>query len=382
MRIVIDINHPAQVHFFKHFIWEMEKRGHKIIVTASNKDLTKFLINKYDINSIFLNGYGDSIIKKIINVPIIDIQMYKALKRYKPDLFIGFGSIRVAHVATLFKKPCINFDDDEYSYPFYCAWVDTICGFSGFKITGTKIIKILGFKEMAYLHPNHFRPNPAILEEAGISSTEKFSIVRFVSWKAFHDIGKTGFDTESKKMLIHELEKHSRVFISSEGPLLPEFEKYRISISPEKIHDFLSFASILVSDSQTMTTEAAVLGTPAVRCNSFVGKNDMNNFIELENKYNLIYNCQSIDTVIRVAVDILNKPNLKNEWGNKREILLHDKIDVTSFMIWFVDNYPNCISILEMNPEKQNEYLMSSSQNHSIIHELKSENKPMLPGDS
>ena len=27
MRIVVDINHPAHVHYFKNFIWEMQKKA-------------------------------------------------------------------------------------------------------------------------------------------------------------------------------------------------------------------------------------------------------------------------------------------------------------------------------------------------------------------
>ena len=29
MRVLFDIVHPAHVHFFKHMIWELEKRGHQ-----------------------------------------------------------------------------------------------------------------------------------------------------------------------------------------------------------------------------------------------------------------------------------------------------------------------------------------------------------------
>ena len=34
---------------------------------------------------------------------------------------------------------------------------------------------------------------------------------------------------------------------------------------------------------------------------------------------------------------------LKEEWQKKRERLLHDKIDVTSFWVWFVENYPESV---------------------------------------
>lgn len=353
MRIVVDVNHPAQVHFFKNFIWEIQRRGHEVLVTASKKDLTQYLLTKYNFDCCFFGGYGDSIIKKIINVPIIDLKMYRSVKSFQPDLFLGFGSIRAAQVAKLMGKPCINFDDDEYSYPYYHHFVDAICGFSGFKIDGPKVIKINGFKELAYLHPHHFKPNPAVLEASGISPSEKFSLVRFVSWKAFHDVGKKGFDARSKVNLIEELSEQSNVFISSEAPLPEKLERYRLPIPPENIHDFLYYATLLVSDSQTMTTEAAVLGTPAVRSNSFVGKNDMGNFIELEKKYKLIFNCESEETALNAAVTILNIPGVKDEWAKRREKLLKDKIEVTTFMVWFIENYTKSFAEMKENPEIQ-----------------------------
>jgi predicted glycosyltransferase len=40
MRVVVDINRPSDVHFFKNFIREMEKRGHVILITASRKEIS------------------------------------------------------------------------------------------------------------------------------------------------------------------------------------------------------------------------------------------------------------------------------------------------------------------------------------------------------
>lgn len=335
----------------------MQERGHEILITASQKDLTRYLLDQYKFNYCFLGDYGGSIIRKIINVPILDLKMHKFVKYFQPDLFVGLGSIRAPQVAKIMRKPCINFDDDEYSYPYYHFFVDAVCGFSGFKISGPKVIKINSFKEIAYLHPNLFKPNPAILEAFGISPDERFSLVRFVSWKAFHDVGMKGFDYQSKVNLIKKLSEYSRVFISSESPLPKELEKYRLPVPPENIHDLLYYATLLVSDSQTMTTEAAVLGTPAVRSNSFVGKNDMGNFIELEKKYNLIFNCESKETALSAAVNIFNMPNVKNEWAKRRNNLLKEKINVTPFMIWFIENYPKSFTDMKENPDLQNRFV-------------------------
>lgn len=356
MKIVIDINHPANVHYFKNFIWEMEKRGHKILIAASNKDVSCKLLNIYGFSYADLGSYGSTLIKKILNVPFLDWRMYKRVKGFQPDIFLGFSSIRAAHVSKLMKKPYIVFDDDEYTYIYYYPCANVICGFSGFKKTGKKVLKLNSYKELAYLHPNFFEPKIKTIEEAGISKDQEFVILRFVAWNAFHDYSRVGFNLENKRKLVEELEKYANVFISSETSLPYEFEKYRLPLSLEKVHHLLFYAKLLVCDSQTMTTEAGVLGTPAIRCNSFVGKNDMGNFVELEQKYGLIFNYDEPDKAIKKAVELARKPGLKEEWRKKRKTLLKDKIDATAFMIWFVENYPESFQEMKEHTEIQDRF--------------------------
>ena len=353
MKIVFDINHPAHVHYFKNFIWEIERKGHEVLITATEKDVALKLLDNYGFDYIKMGSYGNALIKKLMNIPIMDLKMYKVVKDFEPDIFVGFGSIRAAHASKMLRISCIVFDDDEYSHPHYKRFADAICGFSGFKKNGKKVVKINGYKELAYLHPNYFEPDRKILEEAGIFKNEEFVLLRFVGWKAYHDVGRGGFDLKTKRKLINELEKHVAVLVSSEALLPKELEKYILPISPEKIHDFLYYAKLLVCDSQTMTTEAGVLGTPAIRCNSFVGENDMGNFIELEQKYGLIFNYSDPNNAIDKAVELIQKPNLKEEWKKKRERLLKDKIDVTAFMVWFIENYPDSFKEMKENPEIQ-----------------------------
>jgi len=205
---------------------------------------------------------------------------------------------------------------------------------------GKKHIRFAGYKELAYLHPNRFTPDPSIYEELGIDKGDKYVILRFNAFDAVHDIGRKGFSLQDKRRLVEALGKYARVFITSESPLSGEFEQYRITTPPEKIHDLLYYATLLIGDTQTMTTEAAVLGTPAIRCNSFVGPNDMGNFIELENKYDLIYSFREPDKAIQKALELLQQAGLKEKWAKKHQRLLSDKIDVTGFMVDFIENYP------------------------------------------
>ncbi len=355
MRIVVDISHPAHVHLFKNFIWRMENRGHKILITASKKESTFELLDKLGFSYADIGSYSSSLVKKILGLPKRDLRMFQVVKRFKPNILIGHGSIRATHVSKILRRPCIISCDDEQAYPFVFPFADVIFGFSGFRKIGSKIVKINGYKELAYLHPKYFKPNSKLFGRKGDLEKEEFIILRFVAFNAYHDIGRWGFDLDSKRKLVKKLEKYAKVLISSEVALPVDLAKHRLSISPEKIHDYLYNARLLVSDSGTMTTEAGILGTPVVRCDSLVGQIDLANFIELEHKYGLIFNFDNPDKAIEKAVELVSKVDLKKDWKEKREKLLKDKIDVIPFMIWFIENYPISFRKMMESPEIQYE---------------------------
>jgi len=357
MKILIDISHPAHVHFFKYFIRNMQNKGHDIKITAKDKDLTLKLLDLLGLKYLPVGSFRKNTMLKLIDLLKIDYSLYTSCRNFSPDLILGFGSINAGHAAFLVNKPCVIFDDDEYSYRLYKPFVSTICTTHTFKLNlGKKHVKFNGYKELAYLHPNHFIPDPCELEGLGINKDEDFVIMRFVGWNAFHDVGKQGLEDQSKVDYVKFLEKYARVFISSENPLPPELQKYKISLPPDKIHNILYFAKLLVGDTQTMTTEAAMLGTPAIRCNSFVGENDMLNFIELEEKYGLIFNYKDPEKALEKAIELVQNSDLKNIWKQKRDAMLNDKIDVTSFMTWFIENYPESFHKMGENSSLQYQF--------------------------
>ena len=331
--------------------WE---RGHEILFTASDKDVVKYLLDYYNFNYRVLGSYGKSLYEKLANIPSLDYRMYKSVKNFNPDMFIG--SVRAGHVSKILRKHTINFDDDGYGIFYNYPFLDAIVGFSGFKKSGRKIVKINGYKELAYLGGEYYKPNIDVIRSAGLSENDDYVLLRFVDWSAYHDVGKRGFTLESKIGLIQELEKHAQVFISSESPLPRKLLKYHIPVTPEKIHDLLYHAKLFVSDSQTMTTEAAILGTPAIRSNSFVGHNDMHNFTELEMRYKLVYNIREANVATQKAIELLQQDGLKKVWSERREKLLSEKIDVTKFMIWFVENYPSSFIAMKENPGLQERF--------------------------
>lgn len=342
MRILVDIGHPGHVHLFKHFVWEMEKKGHEILITAKDKEVSLRLLDAYGLKYVRTGSYPRGLVLKGIYVLRIDWTTYKVARRFRPDLVISMGSPNAAHVAWLLRRPHIALDDTELSggqYYLYAPFTKTICTPSCFlRDLGAKQVRYAGYHELAYLHPNRYSPNPSVLGEVGLSCEDRFIVVRFVSWSASHDVGQHGVVDAGH--LVTELERYGRVLITSEGPLPTDLERYRMKLTPEKVHDLLCFAALYVGEGATMASECAALGTPAIYVNTL----SAGTLKEQEERYGLIYrfcNPQTGQTeALGKAIELLQRPHLREEWREKRARLLADKIDVTQFMVDFVENYP------------------------------------------
>ena len=337
MNVLVSISHPAHVHLFKNLIWELQKQNDDILVIAKEKDVTLALLDLYHIPyQIFTKKSNMKIFESITRV----IRFLKILHEYHPDVVISQMDPTLAFSAKLAGVRCLCLANSDLvnskSIRLFTAltlpFVDKVYTPEVFKMDfGKKHIKYKGYKESAYLHPNRFTPDKSVLQELNIHEGEYYTVLRLVAWKAYHDVGEHGLTNIID--LIKILEKYSRVLITMEGELPAELAKYQITLAPTKMHDILYYASLLVTDSQTMAVEAAMLGTPVIRCNSFVGVNDMSNFQELEDKYGLLYNISNESDLMKKVEELLRLPNLKLEWKEKREILLADKIDLTDFLL-------------------------------------------------
>lgn len=359
MNIIIEIGHPAHVHQFKNFATLCLNKNHSVLFTVKKKEFSIELLSSYNLPYKIFGVTAKGLINKILGVLKLDYSLYKIAKKFKPDIFISRSSLHSGHVSTFLRKPHISFSDSDTdaakymlfaTYPFVDFFITPM---AYKKDLGKKHIRISSYKELGYLHPNYFKPKFSIVNKFGIKEFEKYAIIRFVSWEAYHDIHINSFDVERKIELVKILKKNKyRVLISSESNLPEELEKYKITVPSDEIHHLINYASLFIGDSQTMSSEAAILGTPAIRINSFVGVNDMSNFIELEKKFGLLlsFNPSENFNIEKVVLDI--EKNYK-KYKERRNNLLVEKIDVTAFMVWFIENYPESVRIMKENPDCQ-----------------------------
>jgi len=265
------------------------------------------------------------------------------------------ASPSAAIVAFLLRKPHIALEDsfNMEQVRLYLPFT-TVVFTSSYPHTslGKKEIRYDGFQELAYLHPNYFKPNSSAHKILGLQPDEKYVVLRFVSWSASHDIGQIGIDYNSKIILTQEIRKHNlRVFISSEDKLPEMLNSYKLSIDPDCLHEVLAGAELYIGEGGTTATECAMMGVPNVLINK-LAKN-VGNHQELKKKYNLQYYFDTIDEAMPTIIKLLTDKTIKSEFRNNRDRLLKDKIDLTRFLIWFIEDYPESLSIMKKNPERQ-----------------------------
>ncbi|MFQ6055647.1 MAG: DUF354 domain-containing protein [Methanosarcinales archaeon] len=270
-----------------------------------------------------------------------DYKLLEIAKRFKPDILVSCSSPYAAHVSKLVRKPHIAFENTEHAklvmwltFPF----TDVILTPSCFKKDlGKKQIRYKGYKELAYLHPHYFKPDSSVLDDLGFSKEDNIIILRFAKLNASHDLGIKGFEFRSNSEIIKFLEKierYGRVVLTSEYDLGRGFEKYKIKLPPERMHDLLAYATLYVGEGATMASEAGILGVPSI----FLYGYKFGSHADLQ-KYGLVHPFSDHKSAIDMVFNLLQQPSLKKECKRKRERMLKHKIDVTKFMTDFIENY-------------------------------------------
>jgi predicted glycosyltransferase len=339
MKVLFDIVHPAHVHFFKHMLTGLAKRGHETRIVAREKDVTTALLDRLGFSyetvgrsgkkSLF--GMGSELLRR-------DLVLARVARSFKPDMIVTRNPAG-AQTGRLLGIPAI-FDTDDgkaagihfwSAAPFAHVITTPDCTDEDY---GRRHVKYPGYQQTAYLHPNHFTPDRSVLQALGVAPGERYFIVRFVAMVASHDIGEGGLSNADKRALIAKLQARGRVFLSSEDQLPPDLLPLKFPLPPDRLHDALAFADLLVGDSQTVAAEAAVLGTPSLRVSSWTGR--LAYLTELEKRYGLTfaYHPKKADELMAHVDRWLAEPSLRQSLRPQHQRLLTDKVDMAE---WFVD---------------------------------------------
>lgn len=268
MKILIDILHPAHVHFFRNFAREAIALGHQIRITSRGKEMTTSLLDAYGLEHRQLTDQSRTTKGLAVELVKHTAMLMAEVRRFQPDVMMGIMAPCIALARILAPARALAFYDNETARTtnqVVYRLCDAYLSPTAFRTDlGPKQIRYPGYHEMAYLHPRWFEPRRTPLERLALNPNERLFLVRFVGWWASHDRGEQGFTEQGKIQLVRDLAAAGRVIVSSEAPLPAELQDYAYKLPPEDMHHVLAYADLFVGESSTMASEACLLGTHSV----------------------------------------------------------------------------------------------------------------------
>ncbi|TYT62494.1 DUF354 domain-containing protein [Natrialba swarupiae] len=337
MRYLFFTNTPAHVHLYKHAVQRLRDQGNEVLVLARDYTCTVDLLEWYDLPYEVYGSCGTTKGSLLSRLPAHYARAIRLAHRFDPDLVFGMGGY-AAHTGAVVGTPTVLLIDSEpasFDHTISTPFARTIITPNTFrKDLGDRHYVFPGFKECAYLHPEIYEPDPTIRDRLGVTRDEPYVILRLNAFGSQHDVGKRGITGSARRRIVERLDEHATVLVSDEGENtdLKALPARPFDLHPALIHDALAEAALLVADTQTMVTEAALLGTPAIRSNSFVGDDDMGNFVELENQ-GLIHNVASVSEIVDRSRTVLDSDGVGETWQRKRDEFLADKANLTDVIV-------------------------------------------------
>ena len=360
-RLLIDAGHPADLHLFRNMAVALMEGGWEVLFAARDKDLLLDLLRAYNLPFEVITANRGGVLNKIGRLPGALHNLHRIIKHFQPGMAAGAASLHGSWICAAARIPYIGFIDTEPR-----RLVDTltlplvnvkITADSYYRKLGSRQFRYPGSHELAYLHPARFRPQASVRKQLGLQPDETYAIIRFVTARASHDLGMPRLSEAERHDLVSHICRYKRVFVTAEGGFPAEFQHLAFPLPPKYMHDALAFADLYAGEGITMAAEAAVLGTPALLLNS----QRMGYCLEAEKK-GMLFRFSRFNEAARHQLDnLLTLRQTKSAFSSAHAALLNGKIDVTAFMIWFVERWPESAALLRENPDFVRSFLPTQS---------------------
>jgi len=304
MKVLVDIGHPAHVHYFRNVMIRMTQDGHTFKVIVRNKEVSQQLLQAYGISYTSRGKGATSRLGKFLYMVKADIQVFFIALRFRPDVFLSGASPYAAHVSWLLRKPHVALDDTEHAVfarKFYLPFTSKVITPFCYQLDlGNKQVRMNSFLELFYLHPKYRTESTTIRQKLGVTSNEPFALLRFVSWGASHDYGVKGID---------------------------------LDVLPHEMHKVLAEADLYIGEGATMASECAMLGTPAI----YINKLEVSYVTEESKHLSIVHT--------RNATELLDALNRMLADGNGKQ---HAREKLASYIQMLDDPNPILIEQLEL----------------------------------
>jgi predicted glycosyltransferase len=336
MRVLIEAHHPAHIHFFKNVVGQWRKRGDEVLLLGRDRDVMRQLLAYYEhIPSKIISTIGGRNQFPMREMLERQLQISTEIKRFRPDVVLSLmGSYTQS--ARLLRVPSVVFTDSEFqhfnhriAHPFATRIYTPECFY---KDLGPKQRRYPGYHELAFLHPDWFAPDAAVLEQLGAEAGE-YIVVRVSAWDTLHDVGESGFGSAFDEFMEAALRRFKVFVVPERGVMSERWLAHRLSIAPHQFHDVLAFARFVVTEGASTAAESACLGVPSV----YVNTTSRGYLDDMERRYGLVSGHRDSRSALKRVTQWLQNPPDQAAMHRAQQALIADHIDVTKYVIKEID---------------------------------------------
>ena len=240
------------------------------------------------------------------------------LKEQKPNFLVAVGDFVLALTSKLLGIPnAIFYDDYEFKVNYRLS-----------RLFGNKLVvpfplpkekkvsKYYSFKELAYIHPKHYEPNPDIIKNLGLFE-DKYIFIREVAGISLN------YSNLAENSLIRPIKyihkKGLKIILSLEDKTKsPIYAPYCTILEEplEDVYSIMKYALFCISSGDSMARESALLGVPTIYTGGRIMKINQPLI-----KWEGIYKIESFNE-IRDKIELLLNNNYKTRFD--LIMLLHD----------------------------------------------------------
>lgn len=349
MSVLIDISHPAHVHFYRPLAEALLEHGIQVHIVARPKDVTLELLMAsglpFEMLPMMAPGSGHlsaaaELLRRswVLRRRIHHLGIRVLLTRNPSGAIAAFTTPATSVFDTI--------DGRVVGAHYWAArpFADIITSsIHDPESHGRNNRRYPGLREQMSLHPDRFTPDPAVRRKY-LLDNEDYCVVRFSAHDASHDRNIRGLSSESREAILERLDQFGPVIMSVErnGLHLRRGPFESVAVSPNDFHHLLAFATLFVGDSQSVAAEAAVLGVPCLRLSGFSGRLFYLNYLEANGlMQNFLPGQES--ALIEAICDILsNAHEVRRRHVCRTKVLRREEGDIAA---WYLALIKECLEV-------------------------------------
>ncbi|MFP4001802.1 MAG: hypothetical protein ACLFSM_07410 [Thermoplasmata archaeon] len=338
MKIAPLIVHSHHIDFFENLCSQLEARGHKVLCFVRKEEGNIKYLKESDLNYTYYGPIAKKYVPRFVSHYQSRFSLMSKLMKFRPDLSFSVNAIPQSTYNSILNIYSVVFLDrrlkkkDEKRIFNYADKIVTPDCYP-YDVPSDKHLSHPSYHPFTYLHPNNFDPDDSVLVSLGVEAKD-YVFVSFAreSWGGFSE--DLLLSRKEKMDIVRGLAEHRQVFVDGRGSVPEPLEEYVPSIPVREYNHLLANSELVVGDDPIICSEAGVLGVPWL----FIGETSAPTLEEQEIKYEIGSQIENVGDALELA-EMLLTGEVEPDIARSRREILNDKIDLTKWILKFVEIY-------------------------------------------